>query len=310
MATLPRRRAPLWFYVLVAAVCAALARGLAPASLPLDAGRPGTPPLQLAWFTWLLTLVEALWTGVEVAGKVALVVLQYSVTIAWRAITLLGKGAAELAQYAWRGARIAWQLLADTYDHVLKPAWQFFFRWVDRVEQWLERVFGPLAAWLRRVRDWVISFYGAYVRPILDVIDLGRRALRVLGSLGVDWARALDARLGALEDLIERPFHLVLAKLNEVIGWIDRVITLDGLLQRAAFLKTLARDVHEAVNQFGWGLHNPISGQDADALRQWIEKQNANATTTATRAYLAHSTTEANAVRASVAASWRASLQK
>jgi hypothetical protein len=273
MVYIRRRRAPLWFVVLVAVACAAAWRVLGAGVVPPGGAGDPAAPIALAWFGWILTLVEALWTGVEVAGKVALVVLQYSVTIVWRAVTLLGKGAAELAQYAWKGAKVAWSLFRDTYEHVLKPAWQFFWKWVDRVEQWLQRTFGPVLTWLRRVRAWVLQFYAAYVRPILDLLDISRRALHVLGSLGLEWARRLDARLGAIEDWIDRRFQSVLGAINEIINVVNRVVTADGLFQRLAFVKTLARDVKHAANQFGWGLSSSISAADREALRRVLEAQ-------------------------------------
>lgn len=260
------RRAPWWFYLVVAASCAVLMRVCAPtdpASGPL--GAPHAPP-SLAWFTWLITLVEALWTGVEVAGRVTLAILQYSVTIAWRAITLLGKGAVELAGYAWQGLRQGWALFRATYEHVLKPAWKFFWTWVDKTERWLERTFAPVLRWLRRVRQWVLDFYAAYVRPVLDLFDITRRALRVLASLGIDWARTLDQKLADLEEKIERPFRLLVAKINEVVNLVNRVVTLDGLFQRLAYVRTLERDYAQAWNVLTAVGSKPLTAADRKAL--------------------------------------------
>lgn len=262
----PFGRAPFWFVVLVAAVCAVVLRTVVPASHASGGAGGDVYHPALAWWTIIVSIVEAIWKGVEVAGRVTLAVLQYSVNLLWGFARNIAQAAGEVAGYVWKGLKDTWELLRGTYENVLKPAWRFFWNWVDRVEQWLSRTFGPLLRYLRRVRDWVLALYANVVRPVLDIIDVTRRGLRVLGALGLEWARALDRRLADLEEAIERPFRLVLEKLNEVIDVIDRVITLDGLVQRRAFIATLARDVKYAVNQLGWGLHNPLSAADRDAL--------------------------------------------
>lgn len=273
MRRLEARRAPLWFVVVVAVACAALLRVCAPAvgASPVG-GAPHAPPA-LAFWTFFVALVEAIWKGVEVAGKVALAVLQYSVQIAWRAITLLGKGAAELARYAWDGAKATWRLLQDTYEHVLKPAWRFFWKWVDKTEAWLKRTFQPLLTWLQRIRKWVLDFYANYIRPVLDFLDVTRRVLQVLARLGVDWAKTLDARLGAIEDFITRQYLRALSAINDVINIVNRVVTADGLFQKLAYVRTYARDVKDIFNQTGWGLHRPITDDETDELKAAIAQR-------------------------------------
>src|SRR6266498_3690984 len=186
------RRAPLWFVVLTSAVFALLLRELVPP--PLTSGGGGTidaPPAVAFWFVFIL-IAEAIWKGVEVAGKITLVFLQYSVTILWKFARLIAEGAFTVGKFAWKGLKVGWGLMRDTYTHVLKPAVKFLWKWVDKTERWFERTFGPLMKWLRRLRTWVLDFYKNYIRPFLDIIDVTRRALRVLGSLGLDWALARD----------------------------------------------------------------------------------------------------------------------
>lgn len=248
MPTVPARRAPLWFVGLVAVAAALVCRDVL---THVDTGRCGSDvdaPPALAFWGIFLIIAEALWKGVEVAGRVALAILQYSVHILWRAVVLITKGASELGKFAWKGLRQAWGLLRATYDHVLKPAWKFVWKWVDKTERWLQRTFGPLVKFLRRVRKWVLDFYADYIRPILDIIDISRRALRVLASFGVAWARALDRRLGEIQDAIDRPFRALLAKLNEVINLVNRVVTADGLFQKLAHVRSVERDITQIVN--------------------------------------------------------------
>jgi len=268
MRTLPARRAPLWFVVLAAAIAAALVASWPPASgASPGAGDPSAPPALAFWGIFLI-IVEALWKGVEVAGKVALAILQYSVQLLWRGVVLLAKAARDLGQFAWKGLRQAWGLLRATYDHVLKPAWKFVWKWVDKTERWLQRTFGPLVKFLRRVRKWVLDFYQDYIRPILDIIDIGRRTLRILASFGLEWARRLDRTLGEIQDAIDRPFRALLAKINEVINLVNRVVTADGLFQKLAHVRSIERDIREVSRAFANWRSHPLTDADYQRIRE------------------------------------------
>jgi hypothetical protein len=267
---LPARRAPLWFYVLVAALVAVALRELVPASPASRGAGDASPPPALAWFAWLLTLVEALWTGVEVAGKVALAILQYSVQWAWRAIVLLGKGAIELAGYAWKGLRQTWTALKFAVLHP-KAAWEKLWHWVDNAEQWLKDTFGPTLDWLQRQAQKLRTFWHDYVQPWLDIIDVTRRALRVLAALGVDWAKTLDAKLGAIEDAIASRYLQIVGYLNDVINIVNRIMTADGLFQRLTFVRTLVRDYQLAWNALLNGWHKPLTTTESAALTKRAE---------------------------------------
>lgn len=141
----------------------------------------------------------------------------------------------------------AWDFVGNLYDDVLKPAWDKISAWFDRLHTWLDNTFGPLLKWLIKLRTQLLAFWKTYVRPWLDIIDVTRKLLRTLGSLGLTWATALDQRLGDLESAIEKPFQFVLGKLNEIINVVNTVITADGLFQRVALIKSLARDY-----QYAW----------------------------------------------------------
>jgi hypothetical protein len=267
---LPSRRAPCWFYVLVAAVLAVALRELVPAS-PASGGAGITShPPALAWWTIIVSIVEALWKGVEVAGRVALAILQYSVHWAWRAIVLLGKGAAEIAGYAWTGLRKTWSALKYAVLHP-KAAWEKLWHWVDRAEQWLKDTVGPVLDWLQQLARKLRTFYRDYVQPWLDILDVTRRALRVLAALGVDWARTLDAKLGAIEDAIASRFLQIVGYLNDVINIVNRVVTADGLFQRVAFLRTLARDYSQAWSLVLKGFNKPLGAADLATITKRTE---------------------------------------
>ena len=258
----PRRRAPAWFVLLVAAGCAVILRSVSPAGAPPPAGAHVDAPPALAFFGFLIAIAEVAWKAFEVVGRVTLQILSYSVTLLWKFVNLIADGAAELAQWTWIGLRKGWALLRSTYTHVLKPGWLKIWKWVDRAEHWLESTFGPVLKWLRRIRKWVLDFYTHFVRPILDLLDITRHALRVLSSLGVAWARALDARLADLESRIERPFRVLLAKINEVINVVNRIVTADGLFRRLVHIRSIERDIREVSRAFANWRSKPLTDDD------------------------------------------------
>jgi hypothetical protein len=303
------RRAPGWFVVLVAVVGAVAVRVWAPTLFPEDSvGAPHAPPA-VAWFAWLISIVEVLWKGVEIAGRVALAVLQYSVHLLWRFVTIIARGVGEAAQFAWRGLRAGWDLLKDTYARVLKPAWQFFWKWVDKVERWLERTFGPLMAWLRRVRAWLLDFWAVYIRPILDLLDISRRALRVLAALGLDWARALDQKIADLEERIEAPFRALVAKVNDVINIVNRIMTADGLFQRLTYIRTLQRDWNLAWKTLVAGYTKPVTDAQRSETDAKVAAKSQQQVTSDVRAYMRDRSGPDAGLFSEMAAQWRKQIQ-
>jgi hypothetical protein len=255
---LPRHRAPWWFLWLVA-VGMALAYRLVQGCVN-DGGSSGghQPQVQLAFWGFIILVAELIWKGVEVAGKITLEILHWLYLQLSLIVTHIGNGLKTVGSALLAGLKKSWEFLRLTYDKVLKPAWDKFWRWFDRFRKWLDDTFGPVLRWLRRVRDTLLDFWKRYVRPWLDLIDVTRRLLRVLNALGLHWAAALDAKLGAIEDAIERPFRLLLAKVNEIITLVDRVITFDGLLQRVALIRSLARDYNYAWRAIANPYRKPI----------------------------------------------------
>jgi hypothetical protein len=302
------RRAPLWFYVLVAAIVAVALRELVPAPFASGGAGPTSHPPALAWFAILVSIVEALWKGVEVAGRVALAILQYSVHWAWRAIVLLGKGAAEIAGYAWTGLRKTWSALKYAVLHP-KAAWEKLWHWVDRAEQWLEDTVGPVLHWLQELARKLRTFYRDYVQPWLDILDVTRRALRVLAALGVDWARTLDAKLGAIEDAIASRFLQVVGYLNDVINIVNRVVTADGLFQRLAYIRTLQRDWALAWKTLAAGYSKPVTTSDREATAAKVAAKTQGQITSDVRAYMRDGSGPDAGLFSEMAAQWRKQLR-
>jgi hypothetical protein len=244
---LPRRAGPWWFHLLVAVVVGLVCRALTPSvAAPWDGGGH-QPAVQQAFWPFLVIVGSLIWKGIEIAGRVTLEILRWMVINLSLIVTKLVNGLKAIGVDLLAGFRKAWDFLKVTYEHVLKPAWEKFWRWFDKLRKWLDDTFGPVLRHLRDLRDALLKFWKTYVRPWLDLIDVTRRLLRTLNSLGLKWAGELDRRLAAIEDAIERPFRLLLAKVNEIINLVNRVVTLDGLLQRVALIRSMERDY-----KFAW----------------------------------------------------------
>jgi hypothetical protein len=238
---------PLWFSICVAVALAWVCRYALPGSGEAAlAGGHQAPPSQ-AFLGLIIFVVSAIWKGLEAAARVTLAAVAYSVKLLWLFASKSANALIDLGHGVLTGLRAAWKFFELSYEKVIKPAFTKFWRWFDKFRKWLDDTFGPTLRFLRRLRDNLLRFWKTYVRPWLDFIDVTRRVLRVLSSLGLAWAAALDKRLGDLEARIERPFQLLLAKVNEVINLVNRVVTLDGLFQRVALIRSLGRDY-----QYAW----------------------------------------------------------
>jgi hypothetical protein len=259
----PRSSAPpLWFFVCVAVALAWLCRYSFAGFTDIGPAGGHAPERHYAFWTLFIGVVEWLWRGVQAAGRVTLEILKWMVINLSAVVAKLGNSLKEVGSALLTAGRATWKFFELTYERVLKPAWLKFWRWFDKTRTWLDHTFGPTLRWLRRLRDNLLKFWKTYVRPWLDIIDATRRVLRVLSSLGLRWAAALDKRLGDLEARIERPFRLLLAKVNEVINLVNRVITLDGLFQRVALIRSLERDYVYAWRTAMNPWQKPLTAED------------------------------------------------
>jgi hypothetical protein len=249
--------AGLWW--LADAYCPTLLYGSA-----VEGGRP----IERAFWHVIVLIGSAILKGLQIAGQITLKILAWSVSQLWVFAKNVFNAAREIGRAFIVGIRESWQFLRTVYDDVLKPAWQTFWRWFDRFRGWLESIFRPVFDFLNTLRQWVLDIYTKYVRPIVDAIDIARRVLRVLSSLGLDWARALDARLAQLQDHIQAPFRIALAKINEIVNLLNTVVTFNGLIQRVALLRSIERDIRYVQRAFANWREFPLTPDDFDELRR------------------------------------------
>lgn len=268
----PRRAVPLWLLLSLAVVAAVCLRCLGAAGTGNAGGGGESPQFQLAFLGFLVTLGGWILHGLSAAARVSVAALAWSVKALWLFATKTHNGLLSLGRGVLTGLQKAWRFFELTYERVLKPAWGKFWSWFDKFRRWLDATVGPVLEFLRDVRDGILDFWKTYVRPWLDVIDVTRRLLRVLGSLGLQWARELDRKLAELESKIERPLRLVIAELNQIIGVVNRVITANGLIQKVSNIRSLSRDVREAWRLAVNWRHREVTAEEWDEARKEIRR--------------------------------------
>ncbi|MGH9411306.1 MAG: hypothetical protein ACRD1V_17870 [Vicinamibacterales bacterium] len=203
-------------------------------------------------------LIGTIWDGISTAAAA-------SVTVLWGIVTTMGATLAALGASLWKVAgdlwgfirpawdsvikplvddvgKAVWSTLKSLYTDVLKPAWDKLNSLVTKLHGWLATKFAPILKWLNTARAYIQNIYDKVVKPILAVIDVAKQGLALLGDLGVQWAKQLEADLAQIEADIELPFQYALSKLNEVLGWVNKIVDLDGLFQRLVLLNSLVRD--------------------------------------------------------------------
>jgi hypothetical protein len=262
-----RLRPPLWFELLVA-LLGALAIAWVAAHFPPAPHHAddGAPEVRQAWFAALFFVAELIWNGLQAVGQAVLVALTWSVNALWILVRAAGNAILEVGKDAIKAFRGAWKFMRALYDDVLKPAWQKFWKFVEWARHSLERIFTPIVKWLQRVRAELLKFYDKWVRPILDTIDLTRKALHILAKLHIEWAAKLDAKLGAVEDWIYEKFAEVMGKVNEAMNVVNRVVTADGLFQRLALVKSIERDAVYVYNELYNLRAHPVTGGEMKLL--------------------------------------------
>lgn len=297
-----RDRSPLWFTLLVAVA-------LALALNAINGPRPADAPLCAFWFL-LVSIASAIWRGLEAAGRIALQALAWSVKALWAFATATYNGLKAAAAAIRVGLKTSWEFLRTTYDDVLKPAWQHLYRWFQKFRDWLDRTFAPVLKWLHDLRDHLLDFYARWIRPWLDLINVTRHALRVLSTFGLAWARALDRRLGDLEARLERPFSVLLAKVNEVINLVNRVVGFDGLLQRAALIRSIVRDYDLTWRAIVNPRSTTLNGHTAQTAGPLSDAKATTAIASEFRAFVATGGGANAAQYRELSAAWRAALAK
>ena len=198
---------------------------------------------QSAVFGFVISALVA--AGEAIGSAAGYIAVHLEAVVAWLLTTvkwLTGHVADILQSTGAMFARV-WDGLKAYYNAVLKPFALEVYGLFTRVRDWLTKIFTPILDWLQRARKYLLELWNDWVKPVLDIVDIVRGGLRVLGDLGVEWAKELDQRLAEYESLVTENFLKILAPLNKAIDVVNSIVTGDLLLQRIPFLSTLYRDI-------------------------------------------------------------------
>jgi hypothetical protein len=204
------------------------------------------------------------------------------------AIIEIGKEIARFARaVALVLARVA-GILLRAWRQVIKPFLARLDGWILRVFKWLKDTFGPVIEFLVMIRNEILKFYTKWLKPILDTIDVLRRILSIASLLGIDAARKLDAKLAELERRIRLPLDIVIRKINEVIDVVDRIMTLDGLVQRVTLIRSLIAYQRDALAVWWTSIHKPLTEAEKTEHRKPLQTRSIAAIRDDFVAYVVH----------------------
>ena len=230
----------------------------------LDASHPLVVH-QASLFAWVWKALQVVAEVLGVIGGAVAASLEAAVVWLAQMVGWLARRTANiLASTGGMFAR-AWEGLRKVYFDVLRPALVQLYRWIRDLQEWLKRTLTPVYRILKRVHDKVLRVWDRYLRPWLEFVDKVRIGLRILGRLGVDWARKLDRTLEAWERVLIDHYLQLVAAVNQVIDLVNDVVTFDRLFARLPFIRSMDRDVAYWV-RIWWNrqivAHTPLPGRN------------------------------------------------
>lgn len=238
-----RRRSPpplTWRRVvvdLVGLAVLALALRHAPAS-----------PVHVAFWGFFISLLTGIWDAISASASFVADALVAAVGWLKQKLFLLSSVLGQGVSFLGDVLKKVGEIFLGLWNDVLKPFFTQVYKWLMDLGAFLKKVFSPVVKFLLKVRDQVLKFYDHFVAPVIKALNIVNGALQILSDLGVKWAQTLELKIRQLEDWIRAPFTYLVDKLNEVIGIINRIVTLDGLLQRLTLFKSLLTYRRDYVN--------------------------------------------------------------
>jgi phage-related protein len=234
----------------------------------------------------LVLIGQAIITAFTVAAEAVAAALLYVITAIAGAVVSFAT-----AVYAglWAiGQAIGTSLfyLIDFIDSTIVPVVTKVYDWITRAYGWLKKFIKPYVDALNTIRKHLMDVWKNWLRPVLDIIDVGRAFLRILSTVGLKFAQTLDAELARIEDKIERPFRYVLARLSDVENVINRIVTLDGLIQRLALIKSLEKNAAAAFSTLVAGISHGVSDETRAAAAERLEPKTRDQVEADARQYL------------------------
>jgi hypothetical protein len=188
-------------------------------------------PVSLAFFQFIIAAI------VEVAKWIADEASTIAVVL-WNVLKIVGSTLVNIGQAVGRVAVKLWGFFRSFYSAVLKPFVRWAWKEILRLHAWLAKELGPILKHLRALRTWILKAYDKWLRPIFATIDVTRAILRLLADFHVPFAQSIERKLADLESRLMVPIRFALAKINEAVNWINRIVDLDGLFQRLTLIES------------------------------------------------------------------------
>jgi hypothetical protein len=213
-------------------------------------------PISLAfWGVLFSAIVTALgWVGQQ-AVTLAVTAAQVAVWLGqaiWRVIQATGTAFGRVTNF-----------LERFWSNVLRPFVRAVWLDLQRVYRWVKVWGDRITKAVEKIRARVMAIYDHWFRPIFDAIDVLHETLQLLAMLRIEWARKLDAELLRIREELFTPIRLTMLRLNQAIDWINRIVTLDGTLQRITLLASLWK---HAADSWAVLLHRQLAGLDAGQI--------------------------------------------
>lgn len=163
-------------------------------------------------------------------------------------LTKLREHLLELSQAVYKGLKETAKALARSvlaiargFRDGLRAFVSWARRYLEALHTFLKTKLGPVLAFIDKVRKRIQELYAKYVRPVLDVIDFIRQLNRLLEVFHITVLSGLDAALSAIERKIDAVYSQVIANINRIDNFLDKVIGLDGLYQRITLMTSMSR---------------------------------------------------------------------
>lgn len=177
----------------------------------------------------------------------------------------LGKGTAFVFRQVAHIFKDAGNFFVTAFRQVLPTLLTHIHDWAVLLAKKLASWLGPIVRWIQKKRKWLLDLWKKHVQPVLDAVDIVRRVLRVAGKLHIPGATSIDQKIANVENKITAVFHDVIGKINEVLNWVNRVVTVDGILQEVILFSSLNFYRADVVNFGVNSITRPLTDDEAAA---------------------------------------------
>lgn len=145
-------------------------------------------------------------------------------------------------RFTWKTAfGLGWLIrsIQTLWVRILHPLLDTVNNIARKLSRLIDRVLKPYFELMRKIREHILLIYEKYVAPVLIAIETLRKMLAIFRLAGFKWAEKLDAELARLESRISQPFLWLLAKTNEIAGWMNVLLNVQLILQQPILVNSL-----------------------------------------------------------------------